>query len=449
MAAPGSSALLVDTEAEALPGGLNPSQLTRVAGRVLFTAIDGDRSSEVWRTDGTVSGTERLSDLSPPGELYKAFLAATSVGVALETLDGSIHHARARAGDADFLFRPEGEFPSAVSGFRLGGRAHFFVIAGDSPEARLELWQVDGRPEGNRKLAEIARFHPNFGYDVRVAVAPDRRSAYFLPVNTDGGVADIFDGLWATDGTPSGTRRVVAEPCAPCSDVRVGGTVVGPGGRLFYVIDDLGRRFAQLWTSDGTAAGTKKLLEALGPIEGGEIRSLARLGPRVIFSAADFEHGQELWGSDGTPGGTRRLADLRPGRAPSRPGEITVVGSRAFFAANDGSTGRELWATDGTPEGTYRVADIRPGEASSAPRNLTAIGSRLVFAAHDGEHGLEVWSSDGTAAGTRLASDVRPGLLASSPGDFVALGSDLLFVASRGGAGRELFRLPLSALGTP
>lgn len=446
-ATPAASVGEAGSAAIAIPGVSNPEQLTRVAGRVLLTATGGDGSAEVWRTDGTAGGTERLVG-SSPGETF-LFLSATSVGVALETADGAIRHARARTGGVDFLFRPEGELSSARSGFRIGGKAHFFVFVGGLTEKRLELWQVDGGPEGNRKLVELASFHPFFAFDLRVAVAPDRRSAYFFPVATDGSVGDIEDGLWRTDGSLSGTRRVVDFPCAPCFDVRVGETVVGPGGKLFYVVNDFGRRFAQLWVSDGTEAGTTKLLEAPGSIEGGEIRSLARLGPRVVFSAFDLEHGQELWVSDGTETGTRRLADLRPGRRSSRPNEITVAGSRALFSADDGSVGRELWATDGTPQGTIRVADLRPGEPPSTPRGLTTIGSRWVFAANDGRRGVEVWVSDGTAAGTRLASDVGPGALPSYPADFVALGSELLFTASRGGAGRELFRLPLSALGPP
>jgi len=428
-----------------------PDQLTRAAGRLLFTATDDGHGTEVWRTDGTTAGTELVADLTPPGDAFGgiSFLAPTATGVALQAPDGSIRHARARTGGIDFLFRPPGEFPGADAGFRLGGKAHFLVQAGDFPEATLELWQVDGRPAGSQELAEIARFNPIVGYRVTVAVAPDSRSVYFLPVNTDGSVGDIFDGLWRTDGTPAGTRRVVAEPCDPCFGVRVGDAIVGPGGKFFYVVRDIVDRFSQLWVSDGTAAGTTKLVEGPGRFDGGEIRSLARLGSRLIFTAFDFAQGQELWVTDDTAGGTRRLADLRPGLLSSSPEQLVTVGGRVYFTADDGRTGRELWATDGTPAGTKRVADIRPGSRSSVPQALAAIGNRLVFAADDGIHGLEVWSSDGTAAGTRLASDVQVGILPSSPGDFMVLGSNLLFVASRLGTGRELFRLPLSALGAP
>jgi len=429
----------------------NPDQLTRTAGRVLFTATADGYGTEVWRTDGTARGTQLVADLTPPGESRDgaSFLAPTATGVALQAPDASIRHAQARTDGIDFLFRPPGEFPSADSGFRLGDRAYFFVTAGDFPVATLELWRTDGSPAGSGEVAEITRFNPVVGYQVTLAVAPGGRSAFFLPVNTDGKVGDIADGLWTTNGSAAGTRRVVAEPCAPCFGVHVGDAIVGPGGKFFYVVRDIVDRFSQLWVSDGTAAGTLKLLDGPGKFEGGPIRSLARLGNRLIFAASDSGHGQELWTSDGTVGGTRRLADVRPGPSPSWPDELTAVGNRVYFSADDGKTGRELWSTNGTTAGTKRVADLRPGSRSSVPQSLTAIGGRLVFAADDGTAGLEVWSSNGTAVGTRLASDVQRGPLPSSPGDFVALGSNLLFVASHLATGRELFRLPLSAIGVP
>jgi len=427
-----------------------PLQLTKVAGRVMFSATDDARGREVWRSDGTTAGTELTADLTPgsaPTD-FPLLLAPTASGVVLEAPDGSIRHARARTGGIDLLFRPAIELQAAHVGFRLGARGLFFVPAGDEDNPRFELWRADGRPEGSRRLADIAGFDPFFGYTVSAAVDPPGHRAFFIPQRIDSQFGPSPVGLWVTDGTVAGTRRVLDSPCNRCGD-GIGDSIVGPGGNFFFEADDRSDDVSRLWVSDGTSKASVILAESPNLIDGDPIRSLARLGDLLLFAASDPEHGQELWVSDGTPAGTRLLVDLRPGTAPSWPDGIMVVGDRVFFSADDGTTGRELWATDGTEEGTYRVADLRSGTRSSVPQSLTAIGNRLVFAADDGKHGLEVWSSDGTAAGTRLASDVQVGRLPSSPGDFVALGSNLLFVAARTATGRELFRLPLSALGTP
>lgn len=427
----------------------DPRQLTRFAGRVLFTAIDDAHGREVWKTDGTAAGTRLVADLKPGnGPGFPNFLAPTASGVVLEAPDGSIRHARATGTGIDFLFRPASEVRASRRGFELAGQAYFFTPVGSAANPRFELWRSDGRPGGTLRLAEIAGFDRFFGYAVDSAVDPERGRAFFIPSVIDVQFGPVPAGLWVTDGTRIGTRRILDNPCVGCSG-KIGEAILGPSGQFVYTVEDRGDGVSRLWASDGTRAGTVQLAESPNLVDGDPIRSLARLGEKLLFAASDPEHGQELWVSDGTPAGTRLLADLVPGPAPSWPDGITVAGDRAFFSADDEQTGRELWATDGTEEGTYRVKDLRPGTRSSVPQSLTAIGNRLVFAAADDRFGLEVWVSDGTAAGTRLVSDVQVGRLPSSSSDFLVLGSDLLFVASRLATGRELFRLPLSALGTP
>jgi ELWxxDGT repeat protein len=130
-------------------------------------------------------------------------------------------------------------------------------------------------------------------------------------------------------------------------------------------------------------------------------------GVTLYFSADDGKTGRELWKSDATGVGTRRVKDIMPGPGGSSPREMTVMGSRIFFSANDGLRGRELWVTDGTAAGTKRVADIRSGAKGSSPKELTAVGHTLFFTADDGNRGRELWKSDGTATGTRLVRNIN------------------------------------------
>jgi len=127
----------------------------------------------------------------------------------------------------------------------------------------------------------------------------------------------------------------------------------------------------------------------------------------LYFSADDGKTGRELWTSDGTSAGTKRVKDIRSGSRGSSPRSMTAVGKRVFFSAKDGSRGRELWVTDGTAAGTRRVKDIRPGAKGSSPRELTAVGGTLFFTADDGAHGRELWKSDGTSAGTLLVTNIN------------------------------------------
>jgi ELWxxDGT repeat protein len=111
----------------------------------------------------------------------------------------------------------------------------------------------------------------------------------------------------------------------------------------------------------------------------------------LFFVAWDPEHGAELWKTDGTAAGTALVSDVNPGPDSSRISGLTAAGGRLYFAATGGEQGVELWTSDGTAAGTRQVRDIAAGPFSSSPRELTAIGGRLFFSADDQEAGREPW----------------------------------------------------------
>ncbi len=119
---------------------------------------------------------------------------------------------------------------------------------------------------------------------------------------------------------------------------------------------------------------------------------LAAAGDRLYFNADDGVHGVELWTSDGTAAGTRLVADLSPGALGSYPHDLTPAGGFLYFGADDAFHGDELWRTDGTAAGTRLVQDIAPEAAASSPDHLIVAGDRLYFVADDGLHGRELWS---------------------------------------------------------
>jgi ELWxxDGT repeat protein/probable HAF family extracellular repeat protein len=129
---------------------------------------------------------------------------------------------------------------------------------------------------------------------------------------------------------------------------------------------------------------------------------LVNVQGQLFFAASDGLHGMELWTSDGTTAGTRLVKDINPGAADSGPANLTAVNGALFFTADDGANGRQLWKSDGTPDGTVLVLDILTNGSGIVPANLTAVNDTLFFTAADPIYpgSTDLWKSDGTPEGT-------------------------------------------------
>jgi ELWxxDGT repeat protein len=128
----------------------------------------------------------------------------------------------------------------------------------------------------------------------------------------------------------------------------------------------------------------------------------------LYFSADDGSTGVELWKSDGTADGTKRVKDINSGPGSGNLFGLTVFNGALYFSANGGMAGAELWKSDGTEGGTMQVKDINP-LGDSSPRAFTVLNGALLFSADDGGTGRELWRTDGTEEGTMRVKDVCPG----------------------------------------
>ena len=220
--------------------------------------------------------------------------------------------------------------------------------------------------------------------------------------------------LWRTDGTEAGTVRVT--DLRPGAEGSLPWGLIACGARLFFGAND--GSSPGVYTSDGTAAGTVRLANAIL----GTYDPVGCLDGVAYFHGATGASGGELWRSDGTAAGTALLADIVPGSASSNPeGFIPFQGQLYFQAAN------QLWRTDGTTAGTVLVS-----AAPSSPRNFAVNGGLLYFSGTTAEAGAEPWRSDGTAAGTVLVADLVPGSASSYPYRFTVSNGVTFFAANPG-----------------
>ena len=390
---------------------------------VLLTTADDEGISGLWKSDGTPQGTFPLfafsrgaqpTGLDFLGEGRSFQLLALYLGDHSEVwrTDGTVHGTRAVA-----------RLPGVTSRASDWNGKTVLVVesvsgAGDA------LWISDGTGAGTRELVAITP--PSYLTDLAAF-----GSRIFFSAQAKGGATR--SRLFVADATPAGAREIARFPGIAYGFIAAGGTV------LFEVSSD---DSAQVWRTDGTAAGTKLAwpladtadLQLFGdsvyltaaisaqpedgrglfrvPLASGDPVLLARvfplsyaafyapvrfvpIGDRLLFTLDGREHGFEIWTTDGTSAGTRRVRHFRSFLDPFQvPESLAAAGGRAFFAASDGVHGRELWESDGTPEGTRMVIDLAPGGFSSLPQSssFAVANGFLFFSADDGKTGLEPWA---------------------------------------------------------
>jgi ELWxxDGT repeat protein len=230
--------------------------------------------------------------------------------------------------------------------------------------------------------------------------------------------------LWRTDG-PTPTRIIDLGATAQILNLTAVGNTL-----FFTAIDGNGR---ELWLSDGTAAGTRRISDINPNAASSDPNNLVNLNGTLYFFARNATS-SGLYRS--TPTGTVTLVQDLPSNLQP-PNSLTVVGSRLFFVVNAGTGStldRELWQSDGTTPS--RVIDINPtGDAN--PASLTNVNGTLYFTANDGT-GVKLWRSDGSVAGTTAIGTAFTG---APPTNLTAVGNRLYFAASSTGNGEELWIL--------
>jgi len=417
--------------------GPNPGGLKAVNNALFFTADDAVHGRELWKSNGTSAGTVLVKDINA-----QALPAAPSAGV---TAGGITYFTSASdpAHDAQ-LWRTDGTAagtamvtgtgPAVLSDIRLLtniGATVFFT--GIDAHGILGLWKTTGTAAGTALVKPLeARAGAWTTYvDGGVAVG------HVLLFELEGGANHRLQ-LWTSDGTAAGTGMVkdlASRAAGGLDDLNM----MPVGNTLFFTA--LGNA---LWKSDGTAAGTTqvKVLSAKG---NAAIRQLTAVGSTLFFSADDGVHGRGLWKSDGTAKGTVGVKYLAPGSV----GPFPVLNGAVYFPATDAAHGTGLWKSDGTANGTVFV------KAADNILHLTAVNGRLLFSAADQAHGQELWTSDGTAAGTAMVKDLNPSPNAWAPGttnsswpdNFVRVNGAVYFAADDG-ARRGLWRTDGTAAGT-
>lgn len=434
-------------------------------GDVLYyDADDGSHGKELWRSDGTATGTYMVKDINP-------------------------------AGDSN---------PGLWSGFAVLNNKIYF--SADDGTNGYELWVSDGTSEGTRMVKDIwpgsnESSGPSSIVQLGDSVyfsAEDGTTSEYLNSYSEAWVSGNVGLLYKSDGTEAGTSAVKTVDTGTIkkmgnkiyfggslpnsnnselweSDGTTGGTQIvkdftdedteyvmvdirsAINSRLYFNVSSYSdTAYITGWSSDGSGAGTVATSETVSDSldsqtceEGSPFLNGSCFFSNVAHYLPDYKVDIEPWISNGTISGTKMLKQIRSDYEGtswgSGAGGYTELDGKVYFGADDGVSGIELWESDGTESGTQLFKDINPSGSSSAS-SLFKSGDYLYFQANDGTNGSELWISDGTVSGTKMLQDINPSGN-SYPQSFVQIGEKLFFTARPDGTTETLYTLDTSSPG--
>ncbi|TWT89274.1 PKD domain-containing protein [Neorhodopirellula pilleata] len=323
-----------------------------------WIAEDSNGINQVFQSDGSFAGSQAITSFYD-NPYYYPFASSYSGAENLVTAGGLLYFTERRESfnssgtlwafddttdNLDFV--KNGDFGSGTFGFSVfldydGSNFYEFddeLYVGSASQ----LWTTEGTASGFI-VTQVQSFNGYSNYSPG-RFAEHEGDLYFV-VNAD--------ELWKVDGLSGGVVQIEDFNSDPYSF----GSYSNPreltsvGDALFFTLNQGGTNTSrELWAYD-SVSDTAALVRDINPNPSSTSfpTSLTNFNDRLLFTANDGVNGQELWTSDGTEAGTLQVANLF---APGQLGAFSIdpmfaplveQDDQLFFAADDGIVGRELW----------------------------------------------------------------------------------------------------------
>lgn len=272
------------------------SEMKVINGTLFFSAIDNIHGYELWKSDGTESGTVMIKDINPG---INSSMINYNQKQEFTVIDNILYF-YANDGVHGFeLWRSDGtesgtymikDIKADTGVFNDGSYPRYFTklnniiyfVANDI--SGTGLWSTNGTASGTVKILNLN--------DIRTLKTVNNKLMIFAATTvTNAGPND----LWISDGTAAGTNHIKSFAVNVDSDIRYS-TILN--NELYFVATSPESFNKAIYRTDGTTAGTVLLFDgATHPtLANLDIDHILTCGNYVYFSVQDFyKTDKELW----------------------------------------------------------------------------------------------------------------------------------------------------------
>lgn len=418
-----------------------PRFLAKVdATSIYFSADDGQHGYELWKSNGTTTGTQMVMDINNVGTNSSNPFGFSTLISEVFSFNRYVYFSANDGTNGNELWRSQifgtepftttlvkDINPTGSSSPRVLTDVNGLLMFGATNGTNgREFWKSNGTSVGTTMIQD---YQPSFDINITSAksIVAIGNTAYFSAVDNSSALLEItptnvspvninvysgstlnanfltkvnnnlfFSGV-ASNGSPSLGRELFVKPQGQnaflIKDINLSPNIFGGtnssdpsnltdvNGTLFFTAFN-GTSYG-IWKSDGNTPGTQivKTIDA---------KNLCNVNGTLFFfsnSGSQFQ----LWKSDGTTNGTVLVKTINNNYNSLNEGSFVNFNGKFIFESNSDIYGSELWQSDGTSAGTFIIKDINPGSQSSIPEELCVVNSSLYFRANDGIHGVELF----------------------------------------------------------